>query len=75
MGRPVPNYMSGDLHKKMMPLGIVMDERICTGYEYASFCSDFRKYIRQPELLEMPFDGSAAPEAAAGETTETPVSV
>ena len=75
MGRPVPNYMSGDLNKKMMPLGIVMDERICTGYEYASFCSDFRKYIRQPELLEMPFDGSAAPETAAGETTETPVSV
>ena len=75
MGRPVPNYMSGDLHKKMMPLGIVMDERICTGYEYASFCSDFRKYIRQPELLETPFDGSAAPETAAGETVETPVSV
>lgn len=75
MGRPVPNYMSGDLHKKMMPLGIVMDERICTGYEYASFCSDFRKYIRQPELLETPFDGSAVPETAAGETTETPVSV
>ena len=75
MGKPVPNYMSGDLHKKMMPLGIVMDERICTGYEYASFCSDFRKYIRQPELLETPFDGSAAPETAAGETVETPASV
>ena len=42
MGKPVPNYMSGDLSKKMMPLGIVMDERICTGYEYAAFCNDFR---------------------------------
>ena len=40
MGKPVPNYMSGDLTKKMMPLGIVMDERICTGYEYAAFCND-----------------------------------
>ena len=75
MGKPVPNYMSRDLHKKMMPLGIVMDERICTGYEYASFCSDFRKYIRQPELLETPFDGSAAPETAEGKPVETPASV
>ena len=71
MGKPVPNYMSGDLSKKMMPLGIVMDERICTGYEYAAFCNDFRKYIRRPELLETPFDGSDAPEAAAAEVRET----
>ena len=71
MGKPVPNYMSGDLTKKMMPLGIVMDERICTGYEYAAFCNDFRKYIRRPELLETPFDGSDAPEAAAAEARET----
>lgn len=67
MGKPVPNYMSGDLTKKMMPLGIVMDERICTGYEYAAFCNDFRKYIRQPELLEAPFDGSAPAEEPAAE--------
>ena len=67
MGKPVPNYMSGDLTKKMMPLGIVMDERICTGYEYAAFCNDFRKYIRQPELLEAPFDGSAPTEEPAAE--------
>ena len=67
MGKPVPNYMSGDLTKKMMPLGIVMDERICTGYEYAAFCNDFRKYIRQPELLEAPFDGSAPAETPAAE--------
>ena len=67
MGKSVPNYMSGDLTKKMMPLGIVMDERICTGYEYAAFCNDFRKYIRQPELLEAPFDGSAPAEEPAAE--------
>ena len=71
MGKPVPNYMNGDLTKKMMPLGIVMDERICTGYEYAAFCNDFRKYIRRPELLETPFDGSDAPEAAPAEERET----
>ena len=58
----------------MMPLGIVMDERICTGYEYASFCNDFRKYIRRPELLEAPFDGSGEAEAAE-EPTEEPATV
>ncbi len=60
MGKPVPNYMSGDLSKKMLPLGVVMDERICTGYEYAAFCNDFRRYMRRPQLLEQPFDAAPA---------------
>ena len=59
MGKPVPNYMAGDLRRKMMPLGIVMDERICTGYEYAAFCNDFRKYIRDPQVLEQAFNAPA----------------
>ena len=54
------HHMSGDLHRKMMPLGIVMDERICTGYEYAAFCHDFRKCLRDLSCLEQPFDGSTA---------------
>ena len=58
MGKPVPNYMAGDLSRKMMPLGIVMDERICTGYEYAAFYSDFKGYLRDLSQLETPFDGS-----------------
>lgn len=56
MGKPVPNYVNGKLDSKMMPLGITMDERICTGYEYAAFCNDFRKYLREPSKLESPFD-------------------
>ena len=56
MGKPVPNYMAGDLSRKMMPLGIVMDERICTGYEYAAFCHDFRRIIGKPEVLTAPFN-------------------
>lgn len=56
MGKPVPNAASGDLTKKMMPLGVVMDERICTGYEYATFCNDFRRILRQPTCLERPFN-------------------
>lgn len=55
MGKPVPDYVQGDLTKKMMPLGIVMDERICTGYEYAQFCITMRRYLKNPELLEAPF--------------------
>lgn len=65
MGRPVPGYAAGDLQKKMMPLGVVMDERICTGYEYASFCNDFRYNLRHLDELESPFDGSDI----AGENT------
>ena len=55
MGKPVPDYMSGNLNKKIMPLGVVMDERFCTGYEYAAFCNDFRKFLRKPEELETPY--------------------
>ena len=67
MGKPVPGYAAANLDKKMMPLGVVMDERICTGYEYATFCNDFRYYLRHPEELELPFDGSAPAEPAAEE--------
>lgn len=55
MGKPVPNYMTGNYKTKVMPLGVVMDERICSGYEYASFCSDFKKCLSKPESLEVPF--------------------
>ena len=75
MGKPVPGYAAADLDKKMMPLGVVMDERICTGYEYATFCNDFRYYLRHPEELELPFDGSAPAEPAAVEEEKEPVTV
>ena len=52
----MPNYMAGNLSRKMMPLGIVMDERICTGYEYAAFCNDFRRIVRRPEVLMQSFN-------------------
>jgi len=54
MGRPVPDYIKGHLDRKIMPLGIVMDERICTGYEYAAFCNDFRHLLQNPDKLETP---------------------
>ena len=70
MGKPVPGYAAANMDKKVMPLGIVMDERICTGYEYATFCNDFRYYLRHPEELELPFDGSAPAEDATAEEKE-----
>ncbi len=63
MGRPVPNFLKGEYNKKVMPLGVVMDERICTGYEYAAFCNTLRHYLAHPEVLEQNFDGSVDPEA------------
>ena len=64
MGKPVPDFLSGNYDKKVMPLGVTMDERICSGYEYAAFCSDFRRYLAHPELLEENFDGSVDEEIA-----------
>ena len=75
MGKPVPGYAAANLDKKMMPLGIVMDERICTGYEYATFCNDFRYYLRHPHELEQPFDGSAPLEAEAAAKEKEPATV
>ena len=63
------------MDKKMMPLGVVMDERICTGYEYATFFNDFRHYLRHPEELELPFDGSAPAEAEAPAEEKEPATV
>ena len=40
--------------KKALPLGIVMDERICTGVEYARFAVTLRQYLQHPERLEGP---------------------
>ena len=52
MGKPIANYMSGEYNKKIIPLSVVMDERICTGHEYALFWASVRRYLKHPELLE-----------------------
>ena len=61
MGKPVPNYLSGDVSTKLIPLAFVLDERICTGNEYARVWQAFRRYLRHPELLEGSFVQGAAP--------------
>ena len=52
VGKAIPNYMTGDLDKKLTPISVVMDERICTGHDYALFNKTLQRYLRNPELLE-----------------------
>lgn len=52
MGKPQLNYIGGEVRKKMIPLSFVLDERICTGHDYAQFCFEFSRYLKHPELLE-----------------------
>lgn len=53
MGKPVPDPAApSGSRKKLLPLGVVMDERIATGIEYSRFFAAFERYLKQPELLE-----------------------
>ncbi|MGI6316651.1 MAG: hypothetical protein ACOX17_08325 [Christensenellales bacterium] len=57
MGNPVRRLEMVDgkvTQKKYLPLGIVTDERICSGHDYAMAFREFEKYIRNPWLLETP---------------------
>ncbi len=37
-----------------MPIGVVADERVCSGYVYSRMVISMRKYLNNPELLETP---------------------
>lgn len=52
MGKAIPNYLSGNLQTKLIPLSVVMDERICTGHDYAMFNKTLRQYLSNPKVLE-----------------------
>lgn len=39
---------------RVMPLGVVADERVCSGYVYSQMVSKILKYIGNPHLLETP---------------------
>ena len=64
MGKPVANFMEGKFDKKLIPLSVVMDERVCTGHEFAVFWKSLRRYLRHPEMLE----GNAKTEPEKEET-------
>ena len=38
--------------RRYMPLGVTLDERICSGYEFACFFREFESYMKKPKRLE-----------------------
>lgn len=53
--RIVPKEKKGEIvFEKTIPLGIVMDERICGGHDFAKAFARMKQYIASPELLEEP---------------------
>lgn len=40
--------------RRMLPLGITVDERICGGAVYSTFWAANKRYLENPELLETP---------------------
>ncbi len=53
--REVPKRHGGEIvFERSMPLGVVMDERICSGSYFALAFRRMRQYLRNPELLEQP---------------------
>lgn len=61
MGRPVldPVEQENGRRKKLMPITVVMDERIATGIEYSRFFAAMMKYLKNPTVLESRLDGKA----------------
>lgn len=51
--REVPRRHHGEIiFERCMPIGVVMDERICSGNYFATAFRKFRKYLADPSLLE-----------------------
>lgn len=61
--RIIPKERKGEIvFEKSMPLGVVMDERICGGDEFAKAFSRMKQYLKKPELLESPPDFEIIPD-------------
>ena len=56
--REVPKKnKNGEIYfEKCMPMGVVMDERICSGVYYAKAFKAFSRYLADPTILETPPD-------------------
>ena len=53
--REVAKRRGGEIYfEKCMPLGVVMDERICSGSYFAIAFRRFKGYLADPSLLEGP---------------------
>lgn len=55
--REVVRRKSGEIiFEKCIPIGVTMDERICSGSYFASAFRTLKKYLKNPELLETPYE-------------------
>ena len=53
--REVPKRVKGEIvFERCLPLGVVMDERICSGSYFARVFARMKEYFANPELLEAP---------------------
>lgn len=53
--REVPRRKGGEIvFEKCMPIGVTMDERICSGSHFAVAFRRIKQYLKNPELLETP---------------------
>ncbi len=53
--REVPKRKGDEIiFERSIPLGVVMDERICSGSYFAMAFRKLKKYLKNPELLELP---------------------
>jgi pyruvate/2-oxoglutarate dehydrogenase complex dihydrolipoamide acyltransferase (E2) component len=51
--REVPKRKGGEIvFERCLPIGVTMDERICSGSYFASAFKALKKYLANPELLE-----------------------
>ena len=52
--REVPKRKGDEIiHERCIPLGVVMDERICSGSYFAIAFRKMKKYLKNPALLEL----------------------
>lgn len=70
MGKIIRDYRNNRDDQRVMPLGIVMDERIADGYDYSRMMVEMRKYLKNPRLLE---NNSTGHMTQSEETAETEV--
>lgn len=61
--RIIPKEKKGEIvFEKSMPLGVVMDERICSGDGFAKAFARMKQYLKKPEQLELPPDFEIVPD-------------
>ena len=71
MGKPIPDPAAPEgTRKKLLPLGVVMDERIATGIEYSRFFAAFSRYLKDPAQLEYPLGSACSVSAQKGSEVE-----